>query len=45
MLQTERGRLKIFFSYAEGIGKTQAMLREAQALKILSRLPTWEELM
>ena len=33
MQQTERGRLKIFFSYAEGIGKTQAMLREAQALK------------
>jgi K+-sensing histidine kinase KdpD len=33
MQKTERGRLKIFFSYAEGSGKTQAMLREAQALK------------
>jgi two-component system sensor histidine kinase KdpD len=31
--ETKRGRLKIFLGYAPGVGKTYAMLREAQALK------------
>ncbi len=33
MKQIEKGHLKIFFSYAESIGKTQAMLRAAQSAK------------
>lgn len=33
MKQTEKGRLKIFFSYAESIGKTQAMLKAARTAK------------
>ncbi len=33
MTETERGRLKIFMGYAAGVGKTFAMLDEAQALK------------
>ena len=32
-MQRETGQLKIFFSYAENIGKTQAMLHAAQAAK------------
>ncbi len=30
MPDTPQGKLKIFFSYAEGVGKTRAMLREGQ---------------
>ena len=30
-----RGKLKIFFGYAAGVGKTYAMLREAQEVKEL----------
>ena len=33
MNQSERGRLKIFFGYAESIGKTQSMLKAAIAAK------------
>ncbi len=33
MKQTGKGHLKIFFSYAESTGKTQAMLQAAQAAK------------
>lgn len=28
-----RGRLKLFFGYAAGVGKTYAMLQAAQSLK------------
>ena len=31
--QPAKGRLKIFFSYAESIGKTQAMLKAACAAR------------
>lgn len=34
MKQTEKGCLKIFFGYAESIGKTQAMLKAAQSAKL-----------
>lgn len=33
MPQRNKGQLKIFFSYAESIGKTQAMLKAAQSVK------------
>ena len=33
MQQRNKGQLKIFFSYAESIGKTQAMLKAAQSVK------------
>ena len=33
MTQAKKGRLKIFFSYAESIGKTQAMLKAALTAK------------
>lgn len=33
MSQIKKGKLKIFFSYAESIGKTQAMLKAAQAAR------------
>ena len=33
MKQTTKGHLKIFFSYAESIGKTQSMLKAAQTAK------------
>ncbi|MGM9627033.1 MAG: DUF4118 domain-containing protein [Faecousia sp.] len=33
MPQRNKGKLKIFFSYAESIGKTQAMLKAAQSVK------------
>lgn len=33
MKQEKKGQLKIFFSYAESIGKTQAMLKAAQTAK------------
>ena len=33
MKQVKQGQLKIFFSYAENIGKTQAMLKAAQTAK------------
>lgn len=32
-----KGRLKIFFSYAESIGKTQAMLKAAQSARVRGR--------
>ena len=34
-----RGKLKIFFGYAAGVGKTYAMLEEAHA--VLERGSTW----
>src|SRR5579871_6762693 len=33
MAELERGKLKIFMGYAAGVGKTYAMLQEAQDLK------------
>jgi len=33
MDDTERGKLKVYLGYAAGVGKTYAMLEEAQALK------------
>ena len=33
MAQMKKGRLRIFFSYAESIGKTQTMMKAAQAAK------------
>ena len=33
MEQSAKGHLKIFFSYAESIGKTQSMLKAAQTAK------------
>ena len=33
MYQIGQGKLKIFFSYAESIGKTQAMLKAALSVK------------
>ena len=31
--ETKKGRLKIYLGYAPGVGKTFAMLQEAQALR------------
>lgn len=34
---SNRGKLKIFFGYAAGVGKTYSMLREAHDLKVLGK--------
>lgn len=36
-IENKRGKLKIFFGYAAGVGKTYSMLREAQEVKQLKK--------